>query len=142
MENYTPKIYANGRYVEMLVQAAKCPICEKVMVYKEDKNRYYGNRIFPLPISINQESQIKRAGIVFKSTVKVDDAYICEECQSSGKATFLCALCNNRKSIDKVQESIGDPPEFLCADCYASVPSKIWDEKLEELQEEHRYDFE
>ena len=62
--------------------------------------------------------------------------------EKAGKADFLCALCNERKSTDKIQESIGDAPEFLCKDCYDTVSAKIWDDKLDELQEAHRYDYE
>jgi len=140
MENYTPKIYEDGRYVEMIIQAEKCPICKKVMIKKVKE--YMLDKLFPTYWQMNQEAQAKRAGIVFKCTTKVDDENICEECEKAGKADFLCALCNERKSIDKIQESIGDAPEFLCKDCYDTVPAKIWDDKLDELQEAHRYDYE
>lgn len=140
MENYTPKIHEDGRYVEMIIQAKKCPICGKVMIKKVKE--YMLDKIFPAYWQMNQVSQAKRAGIVFKSTTKVDDENICEECEKSGKADFLCALCNERKSTDKIQESIGDAPEFLCKDCYDTVPAKIWDDKLEELEEAHKYDYE
>lgn len=140
MENYTPKIHEDGRYVEMIIQAEKCPICKKVMIKKVKE--YMLDKLFPAYWKMNQEAQAKRAGIVFKSTTKVDDENICEECEKAGKADFLCALCNERKSTDKIQESIGDAPEFLCKDCYDTVPVKIWDDKLNKLQEAHRYDYE
>lgn len=140
MENYTPKIHKDGRYVEMIIQAEKCPICKKVMIKKVKE--YTLDNLFPVNWQMNQEAQAKRAGIVFKSTTKVDDENICEECEKAGKADFLCALCNERKSTDKIQKSIGDAPEFLCKDCYDTVPAKIWGDKLNELQEAHRYDYE
>jgi len=140
MENYTPKILNNGEYVEMIIQAEKCPICGKIMIKKVEDNIL--NSLFPGYKEMNQVAQAKRAGIVFKSYTKVDDKIICEECERSGKADFLCACCNERKTTDKMHESFGDPPDYLCTDCYNTVPAKIWDDKVNELMERHQYDFE
>lgn len=71
----------------------------------------------------------------------VDDEPICIECEQAGKSDFLCALCKERKRSNKKQESFGDPSEFLCTDCYETKPAKIWDEKVDELVEAHRYDY-
>jgi len=137
MENYTPKIHENGRYVEMLIETKKCKCCEKIMVAKLG---YYS--IFPKYMRINQEAQMKAAGFVYSTSILVDDEPICLECEQSGKADFLCAMCDERKTTDKKQESFGDPAEFLCKDCYETKPAKVWDEKVDELQDAHRYDFE
>jgi len=59
-----------------------------------------------------------------------------------GKASFVCTLCNERRTSDQVQERFGDPPEFLCKICYSSVSALKWDQKNKELNEAHRYDFE
>ena len=136
MENYTPKIHENGRYVEMLIEAKKCKCCEKIMVTKLG---YHS--IFPKYMRINQEAQMKAAEFVYSTSTLVDDEPICLECEQAGKADFLCAMCDERKTTDKKQESFGDPAEFLCKDCYETKPAKVWDEKVDELQDAHRYDF-
>jgi hypothetical protein len=137
MENYTPKVHENGRYVEMLIEVEKCKCCDKIMIANLG---YYS--IFPKYMRINQEAQMKAAGFVYPSSTLVDDKRICIECEQADKATILCALCEERKPSSKKQESFGDPAEFLCSDCYETKPAKIWDEKVDELQESHRYDFE
>jgi len=137
MENYTPKVHENGRYVEMLIEAKKCECCEKIMVAKLS---YYS--IFPKYVRINQEAQMKAADFVYSTSTLVDDEPICLECEQAGKADFLCAMCDERKTTDKKEKSFGDPAEFLCKDCYETKPAKVWDEKVDELQDAHRYDFE
>ena len=138
METYIPKIHKEKchTYVEMLIEAEECPLCKKVMIEKATRG------IFPYYVAIDQEAQAKKSDIVFKSQTKVDDSNICENCKSEGKADFLCALCNERKTTDKIQESIGDPAEFLCTDCYESVSAKEWSIAKKELYDSHRYDFE
>lgn len=136
MEKYTPKIHEDGRYVEMLLEAKKCQCCKKLMIKKDS------GRLFPMYLRINQNEQMKAAGLVYETSTIVDDEPICIECEKSGKASFLCALCEERKPSDKKKESFGDPAEFLCKDCYETVPAKKWDEKVDELQEFHRWDFE
>lgn len=135
MENYTPKIHKHGQ-VEMLIQGEECYLCKRVMIPKDDCD------LFPRYFKVSQEAQMKNAGIVFKSIVKVDDMSICQVCADEGKADFFCALCKDRKSTDKIEKSIGDPPEFLCKDCYNTTTAKIWDNALKELEMKHRYDYE
>jgi len=137
---YTPKII-NDRYVLFVAQAIKCPICEKLMVKKVPRD-YYTQSFFPGYINMNQDAQMNRAGLVYISDVKVDDCNICVECKESGKADFKCDLCGERKPTEKIQESFGYPPDFLCKDCYDTTPAKIWEEKIEQLESDHRYDFE
>ena len=136
MENYTPKVHENGSYVEMLIEARKCKCCEKIMVAKLG---YHS--IFPKNMRINQEAQMKAAGLVYSTSTLVDDEPICLECEQAGKADFVCAMCNERKTTDKKQESFGEPAEFLCKDCYETKPAKVWYEKVDELKDAHRYDF-
>jgi len=106
------------------------------------KNYHYERSIFPTYHEIDFEHQVKIAAWEIMSDIKVDDKYICQGCADSGKANFLCALCNERKSSNKKQESFGDPPEYLCRDCYESISAKTWDDKEKELSEEHRWDSE
>ena len=142
LDNYTPQIIFSelGKtpYGKVLVELEKCPICGKYMLDSRDAK--YG--LFPKYVDIKIEKQMERAGWVQRSCVKVDDNDICFECAEAGKADFLCALCKDRKPTDKVEESIGDPPEFLCTDCYESVPAKTWNAALHELRKSHCYDYE
>jgi hypothetical protein len=137
MENYTPKVHENGKYVEMLIEAKKCKCCEKIMI---PELGYHS--IFPKFNRINQEAQMKAGGFVYSTSTLVDDKPICLECEQAGKADFLCQLCNERKTSDKKEESFGYPSDFLCKDCYETKSAKIWDEKCNELMRKHQYDFE
>ena len=138
MENYVPKIVENTHvvYLEMVVEATKCHLCKKIMLPKTNRG------VFPNYIHMNQEAQMKAAGLVYSTNTLVDNEPICLECEQGGKADFLCAMCEERKISDKKQKQFGDPAEFLCKDCYETKPAKVWDEKVDELQEAHRYDFE
>jgi hypothetical protein len=138
---YTPKVYKVGNeiYIEMLLNGEECSICKKIMV-KEVKESLL-DRVFPFGGDLCQQRQITNAGIVFKSRCKVDNKYICVECERGGKATFKCELCGERKLMNKIKERVGDPEDYLCTDCYENKSAKIFDDKLDELIELHRYDF-
>ncbi|MCJ7507540.1 MAG: hypothetical protein MUO85_02265 [candidate division Zixibacteria bacterium] len=142
IENYIPTVISDElgqtHYGKVLVELEKCHICHRYMINSRDAK--YG--LFPKYDKITIEKQMERAGWVQRSSVEVDEKYICCECAEAGKADFHCSLCNQRRLTDKIQESFGDPAEFLCTPCYESVPAKVWDEKVEKLREVHRYDFE
>lgn len=133
---YTPKIHESGGYVEMLIKSEKCPCCGKIMIKKDQAG------LFPRKWGTNsQEAQMAEAGLVFWSHVQVDGENICDDCVIFGRADFLCALCGERKNVQKIKESFGDPGEFLCKDCYETAPAKTWIERREYLHEIHEYDF-
>lgn len=136
------KPFADDRivYLAMLIEAEICPICQKIMT-RAGKSFFNGGN-FPNAMSYNFDTQIKNAGVVVMSKIQVDDHCICIECANAGKADFLCALCNIRRPTDQVQESFGEPPEYLCKICYETVPAKQWDMKTSELYSQHQYDFE
>ena len=136
MENYTPDILEE-QYARFLVRLDKCLKCECYMVTKPS----YARDTFPYYYKLDFNAQVRNAGLVINSGIKVDGHPICEGCAKAGKADFLCALCKERKPTNKVQEKWGDNPEFLCSDCYETVPVKIWEEKSEELYDAHKYDF-
>ena len=140
IENYTPEVIKSDScfYGLVLVELEKCPLCHKYMI--DIIGVKYG--LFPKWRRITIEKQIERAGWAQRSSVKVDDKNICNECVKAGKADFLCALCKQRKPTNKIKDSFGDPAEFLCTDCYETVPAKVWDEKTSKLREKHRYDYE
>ena len=143
MESYVPKVVENHitgvSYGEMLVELNKCHKCNKLMIVKSS-NRFTST--FPHYFRINFDAQIKNAGWVTQSNVKVDDKYICEECVENGKADFECYVCKKRHSIDLIKESFGDPADYLCQKCYEIVPAKEWRDIVDKLDSIHRYDFE
>ena len=113
----------------VLLRVKVCPKCGKYI--KPEILRYlYGNNMFHDPEWAEN------------SHVKVDGYPICKECANKNLADFLCELCHTRKPTSKIQESFGDPPEFLCQDCYKTTPAAIWCDKVEDLEGSHRYDFE
>ena len=144
MESYIPKIVKekNGGsvYVEILLEGKYCHTCKKVMI-KEGSPLMRGGP-FPNYHKIGIKEQAANAGLEFMSGIKVDNREICISCKEAGKADFLCRLCNTRKPSDKIKESFGDPPDYLCTDCYEIVPAKQWDEMTDRLRSEHQYDFE
>lgn len=137
MTGFTPK-KINEDSAIFMIRLEPCHLCQKDMVTKPEG----GYDTWPHWIGNDLKAQTERAGFVFRSRIKVDDEYICTECEQKGRATFECALCGQRKPTDKIKSSFGDPPEFLCMDCYESVPAKTWEEKIKELHKQHRYDFE
>ena len=137
---YTPQKIASD-LITFSVEVKICPKCKKDMVSKP-VDQYFRKNTFPNWKENDFEAQALRAKLVFQSDIKVDDEYICEECKKNGFIDFLCALCKKRKPISKEIERFGDPPECLCKDCYNKVPASEWDKKIEELEEDHKYDFE
>lgn len=123
-------------HIKMIVRAEKCSICEKLMVEKGN----YG--VFPSCFEETQEAQIKlNERIVFKSKSETNDGKICIECHDAGKASFKCELCGEVRPTNEIEVSFGDPAEHLCKICYGEVSAKDWDKKVEELENEHQYDF-
>jgi hypothetical protein len=139
IENYRPEIIdesGNVTYVKVLIQVQRCPLCNKYMV----ETSRYGP--FPDWFPMSLKEQMKRAGFVERSDIRVDASRICVPCAEAGKADFLCALCKQRKPSSKKKDSFGDPPEYLCTDCYETIPAAKWEQEVERLQDEHEYDFE
>ncbi len=139
IEDYVPKVIQDGEkhYIQMLIRGQKCHTCEKIMILK--CNQY---DLFPRSYQVDQEAQMKKGNLVYKTSVTSNERYICHECVLNNKAVFTCSLCKEEKSTAKIKVSIGDPAEYLCTDCYAVTPAKEWDEIKNNLQEDHRYDYE
>ena len=114
----------------------KCYCCGKQMMVKDKSN------LFPFCFAENQEAQMKKQGVVFRSSSEKDNERICVECEAKGMASFICAICGERRDSSSVQESFGAPAEYLCKDCYSTVPAEKWEKKTKELSESHRWDFE
>ena len=122
--------------IEFKLRVEECPSCNKYMMQEARRG------VFPYFIDLAQKTQMKNKDIHFISVSEIKNQKICSKCEKDGKASFVCALCNETKDSNQVEESFGDPPEHLCTDCYAKTPVKTWDEKVAELEKSHRYDFE
>ena len=142
MEKYIPTIHieAHHVYIEMLVEGKLCNICKKPMI-REGRGALMNGGVFPNYIGLNIQEQVKNGCLEFMSHFKVDDKEICITCKEAGRADFVCQSCHQRKSTDKMKESIGDPPDFLCVDCYNTVPAAVWDSLKDHLYEEHKYGY-
>ena len=138
MKEYIPTIVeeeGNRAYALMLVQILKCPICGKWMLSTE--------KPFPVYNKLNCNSQMELANWKSKSSINLAwDSYICTDCEKAGRATFKCVMCGKERESSDIQESIGYPPEHLCKICYSSVSAKEWEEKVRNLEELHKYDWE
>lgn len=140
-EKYTPVILKDK--ATFVLQLSTCGICGRKMLGVTRRKCQYINDLFPWYYKNNLESQMKRAGIVFRSNMKdKNDCYIYENCAKEGKSTFICALCGKERSSDQIVESFGDPPEHLCKICYKTVSAEVWEKKKQELYNLHRWDFE
>ena len=136
MDSYTPDIL-EGKYARFLLTVETCPECGRFMVIKPSNPRC----TFPFFIKLNFDAQAAAAGLGIRSDLQSGNDYICQDCANAGKAWFYCELCKEKKSTGKVQQSFGDPTEFLCIDCYGTVPAKEWEEAVDRLYKSHRYDF-
>ncbi len=132
---YTPQKNDKGQYLFVL-QHEICSKCGRDMV-TPPKN----NDVFPYWIGNNFKAQAERAELVIRSSTKVDDFYICCDCEKDGLADFECQLCKKRKTTNKIQKSFGDPADFLCSDCYETVSAKVWDAAKDKLLEKHQHEF-
>ena len=140
MSKFTP-VKITKDFATFAIAIKKCEKCNRDMVV-EPSSAHYKRSTFPIQLSNNFLAQAERAGFVIQSKIKVDGEYICTDCTDAGLADFLCALCGKRKLANKKELSFGEPPEYLCSDCYKTTPAKEWDDKIEYLTEQHKYDLE
>lgn len=135
--NYKNEFTPDGKYVTMFIPVEECTSCRNKMVLKE---KYPG--IFSPHVTMTQKAQAARIGLHWQhGKFFPGEDLLCTTCIEAGLATFKCYICKETKATDRIQESIGIlSTDYLCKDCYATVPAKVWDEKLEELEKEHEYD--
>ncbi len=133
-----PKPWGPEEYVRVWIKVERCKYCDLRMVHYPKPR----DETFPKQSGINFKGQAEILGLVKASGTAVDHKPICQGCVDAGKVDFLCSLCNKRKPSSKIQESFGcQPQEHLCADCYRTVPAKLWEAKIDALQEKHKYDW-
>ena len=125
-------------YGVMMVELEVCPLCTQVMIMEPGRNGHP----FPTALQDTFTAQRLRAGWQTQSEVQQGHDYICTACAEAGRATFVCALCEQERPSSEVHDSWGDPVESLCTTCYQTVPAAIWEAKTKQLYERHRWDFE
>lgn len=135
-DKFTPE-RMSCNLVAFALHLGNCEKCGRDMVTKPK----YSYDVFPRYILNTFDAQVKRANLAVRSSTKVDDEYICIDCVKAGKTDFKCDLCGKRKLTNKIKEGFGDPPDYLCIDCYETVSAKIWEEAVDELNNRHRYDY-
>ena len=133
-----------SEWVTLALYLTPCPECNRPMVDVPEKYLHYCSSI----VNSSQQggntidAQCKRGGIVLRSeVVNKKDRKICVECAAAGKATFVCHQCKTERPANEIQTSFGDPPDYLCKPCYATLPAKEWDAATKSLSEMHRYDY-
>jgi hypothetical protein len=142
---YTPtEVESTERLVLLGFAAKACPICQKTMVDAPEQYLKYcqTNRGAAFDGGNTMEAQLKRGGYVFRSDAEDKDGNtICRSCKDEGRSSFVCYHCKKEHPTNKIEERYGDPAEYLCTDCYTSVPAKEWDELTTKLSNAHRYDW-
>ena len=112
-----------------------CPICDRKMMTKDKGN------LFPLSKDDTQIQQMKKKNVIFISNVRKDNEYICEVCKEENKGSFKCCNCEKEQPSSKLEKSIGyDTEDFLCSDCYETIPAKTWDKIIEKLEDAHKWE--
>lgn len=134
MDLFTPK-KANG-YFTFRVRTECCGQCKKEMIHKPEAH----NRTFPEYVDDNLKAQAGRAGLAINSGSEFEGRFVCEDCINSGVVNFVCLLCYKTKKTNEIKASFGTAEHHLCGDCYETVPAKVWDDKVNELNKEHEWD--
>lgn len=148
-KNFTPMRDKNSQVGVMLVSLSKCGHCKKIMVYPP-RSQGHDFSTFPVWMGNAFDVQVKRAGWVLAAikgdTTTQDEGrirVICVGCAAAGHASFTCKLCKEKRSSDLEQAGYGDwdDRDSVCKPCYETVPAKEWEETLDEISKEHRYDY-
>lgn len=107
------------------IEVRKCGCCDNYMIPNYDNN--YIESLFSNNNKI--EDQMKINNLVFSSNSMVDHSIICKDCENSGKSTFYCRICGEkRSSVDFHDIIVGD--EKVCTHCYSTLTAKEYDDKI------------
>jgi len=125
----------------VMVRMHRCVVCEQPIVSVALRDQ--------LPVKKKQHLMVyaePTSGEIVRSECSfgvkmVNGNYVCETCHKDGKLNVTCALCGQTRKSSELQETIGDPPEYLCLPCYKTVPAQVWAMKVDELMDSHQYDF-
>jgi hypothetical protein len=139
--HYTPAIDGDVARFQLRLQRCNCGAA-MIDIPVSYRNVSWVHDLFPRVSDEGLEAQMRRANIRFVSgSLDVNNKPICQQCEADGKSEFLCDLCQKVKPSSKRKERFGDPPEFLCTDCYATTPAKVWEKAMNDLEQAHRWDY-
>lgn len=137
---FTPQIIDDNEYALFAVELSRCCQCKALMV--RDNKTTRNSNPFPRSIWDDYHSQAKRAGLRISSEVTINDEPICGDCKKNGAVTFTCYICRKEMPTNFIQLSIGYlPADYLCKACYESVSAREWEETVDKLEENHKYDY-
>jgi len=125
-------VYNGTRYGAVLVEILKCKSCECDMVHLvegSDNNPF----TFRLPLT----SQIEQAGRKVAAWAKG----VCAECYESGEIMEKCQICEEDRKPSEIEETIGGE-YHLCKSCFATVSAKKWEDTIDDLREQVRWESE
>jgi len=110
----------------------KCAACGRDMLVKGHRE------IFPVWCGSDKSFQMREKNVVEKSYNYIDNDPICVECDKKGLGRFKCSNCGELKS-DKPEciELLAEP---MCMDCYKTMTAYEWGEKVNEIEERHKWD--
>lgn len=138
--NFIPEIISekDGEiHATFLLHLARCPSCRVPMMPNFSDHAPFRNWYVP-----TIKDQMERAGWRWRSRVQNSEGhYYCADCAQSGTDLIRCVCCQMTRPASLVQESFGDPPEYLCKVCYDTAPAKVWEQLVDQLTESHQYDW-
>jgi hypothetical protein len=146
--NFTPVVwqdsYGKPRYATMVVEIQTCPSCGKIMI---EHPRRWGTLVPPFPeegeLAFNEQRKRAEWRLISGNT-NANNEHICMTCALDGRSSFICALCGEERSSTKEMAchfGEHDQPEFLCKICYETVPAKTYQDKVNELEDRHRWNY-
>lgn len=125
-------VYNGTRYGVVVVEILKCKSCESDMVSpieRSDQSPF----TFRLPMS----SQIEQAGRKMAAGAKG----VCADCYESGNITENCRICEEDRKPSEIEETIGGK-YHLCKPCYETVSAKEWEDTIDNLRVQVRWENE
>lgn len=137
LEEFVPQIIKEG-FGLMIIKLQRCPSCNGVMVDIPQEAR---RKMFSLYMSIDLKTQLERADWKLQSNAELNGKKICEKCEKEGRSQFKCFICEKDQPTSMIHNCHGDPPDFVCINCYKNIPAEKWDQIMEKLYKIHRYDF-
>ena len=121
--------------VQMNIRAEECTGCKSLMIQKAP----WG--VFPYYFANDQKKQAEHLGVKFISPKEFNSKKYCTECIENGKAEFTCFNCGDKMPTNMIIYSYGESPDFLCSDCFDNLTAREWKVKVDEIEENHKYDY-
>jgi hypothetical protein len=131
---FTPYLI-DANHIAVAVQCSTCAECGRNMI-----GDLHGRALSVYPRHALVD-QLKRADVGrLSGRYNAAGRLLCADC-APVHARFHCVLCKEARA-GTPQYSEGDPAEFLCVPCFEQRTAKEWDEAVQELRKNHRWDFE